>query len=104
MAWEGPTLPLASHLAPCLCINFSKPQFSHLEDGTSDNVSARIVLCATLCAHEGSHLRDPAEHGTGLHIFYQYFLNTSLVLFPPSPGVFPHSASGGKGVEDWGDC
>lgn len=81
MAWEGPTLPLASHLALWLYIKFSKPQFSHLEDGSKYNVGPRKVLCATLCAvsvwHERSHLRDPAEQETVLHIFYQYLLSSS---------------------------
>lgn len=66
MAWEGPTLSLASHLALWLGINFPKPQFSHLEDGTNDNVGMRE-----------SHLRELAEQETALHLFYQYLLSTS---------------------------
>lgn len=83
MLWLGRG-PLCHWLViqPCGCVLISlSPQFSHLEDGTNDNVSPGIVLCATLFAdsvwHEGSDLREPAEYGTVLHTFYQYFLSTS---------------------------
>lgn len=55
MLWPGrdPPLPLTGYLDLWLWINFSKPQFSHLEDGTNDNVRLRIVLCASFCSVSG---------------------------------------------------
>lgn len=87
-AWKGSTLPLASHLALWLCINFSKAQFFHLEDGTNDNVGRRDHTRASL----------QSKRQTALHIFYQYLLH-QLSAFPTSTvstwGLSPLSLVGG---------
>lgn len=80
----------------CVLISLS-PQFSHLEDGTSDNVSPGIVLCATLYAdsvwHEGTcRVRDSPSH------ILPVFLEHQLSTFPTSTVstwiFFPHSLCG----------
>lgn len=83
MLWPArdPPLPLTSHLDLCLWINFSQPQFSHLEYGTNDNAGLRTALRAAFCLVrawlEGPHLRGALERKGWIPVF------TELSAFAP---------------------